>query len=51
MARSVKKGPFIDASLKKAVDNMNASGNKAVIKTWSRRSTRTWLDTSSESSL
>ena len=32
MARSVKKGPFIDASLKKAVDNMNASGNKAVIK-------------------
>ena len=39
MARSVKKGPFIDASLKKAVDNMNASGNKAVIKTWSRRST------------
>ncbi len=39
MARSVKKGPFIDASLKKAVDNMNASGSKAVIKTWSRRST------------
>ena len=39
MARSVKKGPFIDASLKKAVDDMNASGNKAVIKTWSRRST------------
>ena len=39
MARSVKKGPFIDVSLKKAVDNMNASGNKAVIKTWSRRST------------
>ena len=58
MARSVKKGPFIDASLKKAVDNMNASGNKAVIKTWSRRSNlflfmllKTWLDTSSESSL
>ena len=39
MARSVKKKPFIDESLKKAVDAMNASGNKAVIKTWSRRST------------
>ena len=39
MARSLKKGPFIDASLKKKVDAMVASGDKAVIKTWSRRST------------
>lgn len=39
MARSVKKGPFADASLLKAVDAMNAQDNKAVIKTWSRRST------------
>ena len=39
MARSLKKGPFADASLLKKVDAMNASGNKAVIKTWSRRST------------
>ena len=39
MARSLKKGPFADASLLKAVDAMNASGNKTVIKTWSRRST------------
>ena len=33
MARSLKKGPFADASLLKAVDAMNASGNKTVIKT------------------
>ena len=39
MARSLKKGPFADASLLKKVDEMNASGQKKVIKTWSRRST------------
>ena len=39
MDRSLKKRPFADASLLKKVDAMNASGNKAVIKTWSRRST------------
>ena len=39
MARSLKKGPFADASLLKKVDAMNAAGNKSVIKTWSRRST------------
>ncbi len=36
----LKKGPFADESLlKKKVDAMNASGDKSVIKTWSRRST------------
>ena len=39
MARSIKKGPFADESLLKKVDAMNASGQKQVIKTWSRRST------------
>ena len=39
MARSLKKGPFADASLLKKVDEMNAAGSKQVIKTWSRRST------------
>ena len=39
MARSLKKGPFADASLLKKVDALNASGEKTVIKTWSRRST------------
>jgi len=39
MARSLKKGPFADASLLKKVDAMNSSGQKQVIKTWSRRST------------
>ena len=39
MARSIKKGPFADASLLKKIDAMNASGDKSVIKTWSRRST------------
>ena len=39
MSRSLKKGPFADESLLKKVDAMNASGDKSVIKTWSRRST------------
>ncbi|OAB44023.1 30S ribosomal protein S19 [Paenibacillus antarcticus] len=39
MSRSLKKGPFIDGYLMKKVDDMNASEKKAVIKTWSRRST------------
>jgi len=39
MARSLKKGPFIDDHLMKKVVEMNKASNKAVIKTWSRRST------------
>ena len=39
MARSLKKGPFCDAYLLKKVDEINKSGKKEVIKTWSRRST------------
>ena len=39
MPRSVKKGPFIDEKLLAKVDNMNAEGEKKVIKTWSRAST------------
>ena len=39
MSRSIKKGPFIDQSLLKKVVAMNKSGEKRVIKTWSRRST------------
>ena len=39
MARSIKKGPFIDAHLQKKVDALNAAGKHEVIKTWSRRST------------
>ena len=39
MSRSLKKGPFIDESLMKKVVAANENGNKAVIKTWSRRST------------
>ena len=38
MARSVKKGPFVDAHLIKKVEEMNKSGLKKPIKTWSRRS-------------
>src|SRR5258705_12033351 len=41
MARSVKKGPFIDAHLMKKVRTMLESGEKKVVKTWSRRSTIT----------
>lgn len=39
MARSLKKGPFIDIKLMKKVEKMNQSGKKSVIKTWARRST------------
>jgi small subunit ribosomal protein S19 len=39
MARSIKKGPFIDAHLQKKVEDMNRQRDKKVIKTWSRRST------------
>ena len=39
MARSIKKGPFVDAKLMKKVQKLNESGKKEVIKTWSRRST------------
>ena len=38
MARSLKKGPYIDFRLEKKVDAMMDSGKKSVIKTWSRRS-------------
>jgi small subunit ribosomal protein S19 len=39
MARSVKKGPFLDAHLAKKVAALNETREKKVIKTWSRRST------------
>ncbi len=39
MARSVRKGPFVDGFLLKKAEVSRASGRNAVIKTWSRRST------------
>lgn len=39
MARSIKKGPFVDLHLQKKVDNAIEKNDKKVIKTWSRRST------------
>ena len=39
MGRSLKKGPFVDKKLLKAIDEMNAANEKKVIKTWSRPST------------
>ena len=38
MGRSLKKGPFIDPKLLKKVEDMNAKGEKKVIRTWSRAS-------------
>jgi len=38
MARSIKKGPFVDDSLFKKVEKVAGTGKKEVIKTWSRRS-------------
>jgi small subunit ribosomal protein S19 len=39
MSRSLKKGYFIDDHLRRKVDAMNSSGDRRVVKTWSRRST------------
>jgi small subunit ribosomal protein S19 len=41
MARSIKKGPFIDDHLRRKIEVMNTSNAKRVVKTWSRRSTIT----------
>ena len=41
MARSIKKGPFVDDHLLKKVEILNTDSKKNVIKTWSRRSTIT----------
>ena len=39
MARSVKKGPYIDEKLFERIEGMNSSGSKKVIQTWSRACT------------
>ena len=39
MSRSLKKGPFVAPELMKRVTEMNKTGNKQVVKTWSRSST------------
>jgi len=39
MARSLKKGPYIDPKLFKKIQKLNETGQKRVIKTWARRST------------
>ena len=41
MARSLKKGPWIDDHLMKKIETMNAANERKVVKTWSRRSTIT----------
>jgi small subunit ribosomal protein S19 len=41
MARSVKKGPYVEPSLLKKIQGMNDKNEKKVFKTWSRRSTIT----------
>ncbi|MBT4762978.1 MAG: 30S ribosomal protein S19 [Bdellovibrionaceae bacterium] len=41
MSRSLKKGPFVDLHLLKKIEHAHESGDKKVIKTWSRRSTIT----------
>ena len=39
MSRSVKKGPYVEAALMKRIEEMNKSGKKSVVRTWSRSST------------
>ena len=39
MARSLKKGPFVDGHLRDKVEGLNTRNEKKVVKTWSRRST------------
>jgi small subunit ribosomal protein S19 len=41
MARSTKKGPFVDEHLTLKINDMNARNDKKVLRTWSRRSTIT----------
>ena len=41
MARSIKKGPYVDHNLAEKLEKLNTAGKKTVIKTWSRRSTIT----------
>ncbi len=38
MARSVKKGPYVQDSLAKQIERLNVSGSKNIVRTWSRRS-------------
>ena len=38
MARSLKKGPYVEPSLQKNIDKMESSGDKRILRTWSRRS-------------
>ncbi len=39
MARSIKKGPYVDPKLFKKIEEMNSGSSKKTVKTWSRRST------------
>ncbi len=39
MSRSIKKGPYVEGALMKRITEMNNSGKKTVVKTWSRSST------------
>jgi len=39
MARSLKKGPYVDGKLLVRIEQMNSSGNRRVLKTWARRCT------------
>ncbi len=39
MGRSVKKGPFVEPKLLKRIEDMNSSGDKKMLRTWSRAST------------
>ena len=39
MARSIKKGPFVDSHLQEKIEAMNQKNDKKVVRTWSRRST------------
>ena len=41
MSRSLKKGPYVDAKLIRRIEDMNESGKKLVLKSWSRRSSVT----------
>ncbi len=38
MGRSIKKGPYVQQSLSRQIDRVNAAGGKSIIRTWSRRS-------------
>ena len=53
MSRSIKKGPYVEERLLKRIEEMNETGKKVAVKTWSvhQQSSHKWLDIQSQSTM